>query len=218
MPNTTTQKLKIKPGMVLRLLHAPDDFERKLHELPAGVKTSTTATNFDQVHWFVRDKSQLLKEINQVTGMLAANVLAWIYFPKGSSGIQTDLTKDTGWEVLQKNTDLKFLTLISFDGTWSAFGFRLKTAADEVKAAVPKTREIFKYVDPLNKTITLPETLEQALAADVAAKKTFDALSFTNKKEYVEWIVSAKRAETKLERVTSSIERLQKGWKNPANR
>jgi uncharacterized protein YdeI (YjbR/CyaY-like superfamily) len=44
-----------------------------------------------------------------------------------------------------------------------------------------------------------------------------ETLSFTNKKEYVEWIITAKRKETRSERLTASIERLEKGWKSPRN-
>ena len=45
----------------------------------------------------------------------------------------------------------------------------------------------------------------------------FNTLSFTNKKEYIEWIVSAKREETRNDRLKGSIEKLGKGWKNPSN-
>ncbi|RYF90014.1 MAG: antitermination protein NusB, partial [Chitinophagaceae bacterium] len=45
----------------------------------------------------------------------------------------------------------------------------------------------------------------------------FDSLSFTNKKEYIEWIVTAKREETRTERIAGTIERLAKKWKNPRN-
>ncbi|MBL7720925.1 MAG: YdeI/OmpD-associated family protein, partial [Chitinophagaceae bacterium] len=45
----------------------------------------------------------------------------------------------------------------------------------------------------------------------------FETLSFTNKKEYIEWIVTAKREETRAERVKGTIERLGKQWKNPRN-
>ncbi len=204
--------------MTLLLIHAPHGFNTTLGELPAGVNTSTTSSKFDQVHWFVENRAQLLEHIKQVTAMLSENVVCWVYFPKGSSGVQTDLTRDTGWAELQKIDQLKFLTLISFDKTWSAFCFRLKTIADEDKPLPPETREIFNYVDPVKKTITLPPSLEEALEDNPAAKKYFEALSFTNKKEYLEWIVTAKRQETKLDRVKSSIERLKKGWKNPANR
>ena len=45
----------------------------------------------------------------------------------------------------------------------------------------------------------------------------FQSLSFTNKKEYLEWIVTARREETRKERIAGSIERLGKSWKNPRN-
>jgi uncharacterized protein YdeI (YjbR/CyaY-like superfamily) len=64
----------------------------------------------------------------------------------------------------------------------------------------------------------LPADFGKALAKNKQEKKFFDTLSFTNRKEYVEWIVTAKREETRNQRVKESIERLSKKWKNPANR
>jgi uncharacterized protein YdeI (YjbR/CyaY-like superfamily) len=60
-----------------------------------------------------------------------------------------------------------------------------------------------------------PEDFEKALSRSKKANEFFKTLTFTNKKEYVEWIVTAKREETRNERVKGSVERLEKGWKNP---
>jgi uncharacterized protein YdeI (YjbR/CyaY-like superfamily) len=49
------------------------------------------------------------------------------------------------------------------------------------------------------------------------AKEFYAGLSFTNRKECVEWVVTAKREETRMERVKGTAERLEKGWKNPRN-
>jgi hypothetical protein len=49
--------------------------------------------------------------------------ILWTSFPKGSSKIQTDLTRDQGWESLQA-LDLKRITLVSVNETWSAFSLR----------------------------------------------------------------------------------------------
>jgi len=54
---------------------------------------------------------------------LNAQSMLWISFPKGTSKIQTDLTRDKGWESL-KALDLKWITLISVNETWSAFALR----------------------------------------------------------------------------------------------
>ncbi len=73
------------------------------------------------------------------------------------------------------------------------------------------------YIDPIKKLVRLPDDLSVTLRKNKKAKTFFEALSFTNKKEYVEWIVTAKRKETRHERVKGTLERLEKGWKNPRN-
>ncbi len=52
----------------------------------------------------------------------------------------------------------------------------------------------------------------------LALPATFDALAWTHKKEYVEWILAAKRDETLANRVNGTIERLRKGPKNPSDK
>ena len=47
----------------------------------------------------------------------------WITFPKASSGIQTDLSRDKRWDSL-KTHNLKWIGLISVDGDGSAFALR----------------------------------------------------------------------------------------------
>jgi hypothetical protein len=49
--------------------------------------------------------------------------MLWITFPKGTSKIQTDLTRDKGWDEVQK-LDLKWINLVSINETWSAFSLR----------------------------------------------------------------------------------------------
>ena len=95
--------------------------------------------------------------------------------------------------------------------------FRAKTEADKKKEAKPKLREIFNWIDPVAKTVKIPNDLADALKRNKKENAVFDSLSFTNKKEYLEWIVTAKRDETRAERIKGTIERLGKGWKNPRN-
>ena len=65
--------------------------------------------------------------------------------------------------------------------------------------------------------MNLPGDFAEVLKKNKKAEDFFQTLSFTNKKEYVEWIVTAKREETRQERIKGTIERLEKGWKNPRN-
>jgi hypothetical protein len=218
MPTSTAKKLKIKEGFTLLTIHAPTDFKKNLGDLPAGVKISDSIKNYDQIHWFVKDRAQMEKEVRKVLAMLKDDVLCWIYYPKGTSKIQTDLTRDKGWDELLRHDELHWISLISFDDTWSTFAMRLKNESDRKKDGKPRERLVFDYVDPKTKTVRLPDDFAAALKKAKKQEVFFNTLSFTNKKEYIEWIVSAKREETRTERVKGSIERLGKEWKNPANR
>ena len=218
MANTISQKLRIKERFTLLALNAPADFKKGLTDLPPGVKITTSGNDYDQVHWFVFNKAQLEKEMGKVLKLVKDDVIVWVYYPKGTSKIQTDLTRDKGWDrLLSEGDKLTWISLISFDDTWSVFGFRAKTEADKKKEAQPKVREIFNWVDPKTKAIKLPEDLAAALKKNKKEAATFDSLSFSNKKEYIEWIVTAKRKETRTERIKGTVERLSKGWKNPRN-
>lgn len=217
MAASTAQKLKIKEGFALLTINAPGDFKNSLGPLPDGVKVSPSIKAPSQVHWFVRDKAEMEEGLKDVLPWIKDDVVCWIYYPKGSSKIQTDLTRDKGWDQLLKEK-MQWLSLISFDDTWSAFGMRRQTEADKKKEAAPRERPVFDYVDPVTKTVHLPDDLAAALKKAKKQEAFFHSLSFTNKKEYIEWIVSAKKEETRANRVKESMERLEKGWKNPANR
>lgn len=217
MANTIAQKLKIKEGYRLVTLDAPKNFEETLAPLPDGVKILKQAKVCDQLHWFVKDKNALESELDKVLALVKEHVVCWIYYPKGSSEIQTDLTRDKGWDALLAHKELHWISLISFDETWSTFGFRLKTAVDIKIEDKPKRREILDYIDAREKVIRLPLELERAFRKFDSEKAFFNTLSFTNRKEYVEWIVNAKREETRKERISATIEKLGKGWKNPRN-
>ncbi|MGZ8553975.1 MAG: YdeI/OmpD-associated family protein [Chitinophagaceae bacterium] len=218
MAKSISQKLRISENSVVLTLNAPADFKKGLIELPAGVKIATSGKDYDQIHWFVLNKSQLEKEMSKVMKLLKEGVTVWVYYPKVSSWIQTDLTRDKGWNCLLSEGDkLTWISLISFNDTWSVFGFRPKTEADQKKEAKPKVREIFNWVDPKTREVKLPDDLAAALKKNKKEASVFDSLSFTNKKEYIEWIVTAKREETRAKRLKGTIERLGKGWKNPGN-
>lgn len=218
MATTLAKKLRISPGAKLLTLNAPAGFTGSLEPVPSGVQASAQARDYTQIHWFVKSKAQMEKELPKVLKLLKPDIICWIYYPKGTSGVQTDLTRDRGWETLLGHKHLQWISLISFDDTWSAFGMRLQTEADRKKAEAPaRERPILEYIDAATKTVRLPDDLAAAMKRSKAAREFYDTLSFTNKKEYVEWVVTAKREETRAERVKGTIERLQNGWKNPRN-
>jgi hypothetical protein len=213
MANPLYQKLRIKAKDTLLTLNAPSDFKKILSPLPPGIKIITSGKDFDQVHWFVLNKAQMEKEWSKVLKMVTGTIICWIYYPKGTS----DLTRDKGWEEILKHKELTWISLISFNDTWSTFAFRLKTEADKKKEANPKVREIFDWVNPATKEVRVPDDLTAALKKNKKIGDYFHSLAFSHKKEYIEWIVTAKREETRAERIKGTIERLSRSWKNPRN-
>jgi len=217
MALSLAQKLRIKENMKLLTVNAPDEEASHLRSLLNNLEVSSKLKEYDQIHWFVKTKSEMEKGLKKILAALKPGVVCWIYYPKGTSSIHTDLTRDKGWESLLIHSELQWLSLISFDDTWSSFGMRIQTDDDKKKDAKPAVRLIFNYVDPAKKTVKLPDDLAAAIKKSKKASMYFETLSFTNKKEYIEWIVTAKRDETRKERVQGTIERLEKNWKNPRN-
>jgi hypothetical protein len=121
---TLAEKMKLKPGLRAAVIGAPQGYLGTLDPLPSGVSLSSTLDGqFDWVQVFVQNKAELDSLVTALVQALKPESLLWISFPKGSSKIQTDLTRDKGWEPLQA-ADLKWINLVSVDETWSAFCLR----------------------------------------------------------------------------------------------
>jgi uncharacterized protein YdeI (YjbR/CyaY-like superfamily) len=53
--------------------------------------------------------------------------------------------------------------------------------------------------------VDLPEGLRAALQTDARAAAAFERLSYTRKKEFVEWVTGAKRADTQRRRMEQAV-------------
>jgi len=67
------------------------------------------------------------------------------------------------------------------------------------------------------KELVVPEYLVEILSKNLKAEQVFNDFSYSHKKEYVEWIVEAKREATREKRITQMLEWLEEGkhrnWK-----
>jgi uncharacterized protein YdeI (YjbR/CyaY-like superfamily) len=67
------------------------------------------------------------------------------------------------------------------------------------------------------KAVAVPDDLVRALRKNARARATFEGFSPSNQREYIEWIVEAKREETRQRRLETAIEWLAEGkprnWK-----
>jgi len=61
----------------------------------------------------------------------------------------------------------------------------------------------------------IPKDLAAALAKHHEAKAVFDALAISHQAEYVRWIGSAKKAETRQRRIARTVEMLEEKRQEP---
>jgi len=123
MPDSgLARKMKRKPGARAAIIGAPGGYQATAFAGMPRAATSLTGA-FDWIQIFVRREAELKQLAPKAARALKPDGMLWVSFPKGSSGIQTDLTRDRGWASLGK-LDLKWVNLISVDETWSAFALR----------------------------------------------------------------------------------------------
>jgi len=124
MESPLTKKLGVKVGQRLLLLNAPPGYAQTVTLLAEGVNVSETpGQRFDLVQLFVKDSAELDELAPAAIESLVYDGLLWISYPKKSSGVPSDLTRDVLWK-LMKAYNLKPVSQISIDEVWSALRFR----------------------------------------------------------------------------------------------
>jgi hypothetical protein len=78
-----------------------------------------------------------------------------------------------------------------------------RSVGDEVKVTLEPDTE--------PRVVAVPGDLASALKRDRQAKAFFDTLSYTHRKEYVAWIVEARKDETRRARIARTLDMLRAG-------
>ena len=89
------QKLGIKTGMRILLLHAPEDYFQWLQaDITDQMVTSNESP--DLIHLFAKNNAVFEKEMKKILGISKKKsaVVIWVSWYKKSSGIATDLSED----------------------------------------------------------------------------------------------------------------------------
>ena len=81
------------------------------------------------------------------------------------------------------------------------------TAGDQLTVGLEYDAEL--------RPVDLPDALRAALEADAAMAAAFEKLSYTRKKEFVQWVSGAKRPETQRRRMEQALAtlRARPGWR-----
>ncbi len=97
--------------------------------------------------------------------------------------------------------------LIKMGGPWHIVGVP-KGIRTKAGKNIGDTIEITVEADNTPREVIVPADLEAAFVGEDEAKAFFDAMAYTHRKEYVRWIESAKREETRVRRVEKAIQML----------
>jgi len=120
------RKLGIKPGMTVLVRDAPPDFASLLANVADGIKlVKASDKRVNCVIAFVRSKADVRDVASAVFSAVVDDGLLWFAYPKKSSAVKSDLSRDIGWEPVFAG-GFDSVAQISLDETWTGFRFRPK--------------------------------------------------------------------------------------------
>src|SRR5574341_1216018 len=112
---TLVKKLGIEEGHKVLIMNAPKGYMKTLGKLPRKADASTHASGmFNLVQVFVHNKADVDTHVMTAISALGPGGRLWLCYPKKSSKIKTDISRDTGWEALAR-MGWEGVTLISID-------------------------------------------------------------------------------------------------------
>lgn len=211
------KKLLLKPGMRARFLNTPEGYIENLLPLPEGASIVEEG-QADFIQLFVKNSVELAYWFPIAKEAIKYDGIFWICYPKKSSKIKSDLSRDEGWQLVFQS-DLGGVSAIAIDETWSALRLRPleKTGAysQEAAAKIAAGESIGMGSKPKSERppVIVPPDFEAALAQNPKAKAIFDNFAYTHRKEYVRWIEEAKKIETRNSRIEKAVARIAEGVK-----
>ena len=218
MENQLLKKLQIKSGFKISVLNAPANAEAIFDPIPNDVSFSLNKeAQFDAVLIFAQTKADMLSALNHCAKQIDTKTICWILYPKSKSGLATDLNLMQSWDDL-KTFGLAPCASAAVNNTWAAL--KIKPEAATKRSGVGNEEIVNnaygEYIDVQHKIITLPADLKAVLEKNSKALAFYEQLSYSNRKEYVLWVLTAKQEKTRFERIQKTLEKLEAGLKNPS--
>jgi hypothetical protein len=83
-----------------------------------------------------------------------------------------------------------------------------KATREAVGKSIGDTVKLVIEADNEERTVVIPDDFQRALARSPKAKESFENFAYTHRKEYVQWIESAKKPETRQRRISDAVTRI----------
>lgn len=209
-------KLHLKDEKNLLIQCLPSSIEKQFAKLSyaKNVTPLLRSRKIDFALVFAVNQQQLNQILSEVFPALHDESKLWIAYPKQTSKIVSDLGRDSSWDFLIQH-DYKSTSMVTLDHVWNAMRF---TKNGEIEEEEESNQDEFDGIDMAVRTVAVPDELETVFSTNDKLKDTFSSLSFTNRKEYVVWIESAKKGDTRKKRIEQTVEKLKAGKKNPTEK
>lgn len=113
------QKLGLKNGMTVKLVHAPDNYFNLMLEPPNNLMMpEDRAEPKDFIHFFTREEDELIAFLPHLKNELKPDGCIWVSWPKKTSGVPTTINGDSirNWALSIGLVDVK---VCAVDSTWS---------------------------------------------------------------------------------------------------
>lgn len=203
------EKLQLKDEKNLLLQGLPLAIEKQFIKLSfsKNVTPLLKSKKIDFALVFAFSKNQLQEILKEVVPALHTEAKFWVAYPKASSKIASDLCRDESWDFVAAH-GYESVRMVAVDNLWSAMRFKKPESDTGKKAQGFSSENPAPGVDYTKRSIEIPKDLQKLLDKNKSAAAFFDSLAFTHKREYVEWIVSAKKEETKARRLETTLEKL----------
>ncbi|MEO7306726.1 MAG: YdeI/OmpD-associated family protein [Ferruginibacter sp.] len=211
---TLLEKLQLKEEKNLLIQGLPSSIEKQFVKLNFSKSVTPLLKNrkIDFALVFAVNQKQLVDILKDVVPALQEYAKFWIAYPKLTSKIASDLSRDKNWDFVS-DYGFEAVRMVALDNVWSAGRFK-KAGEDEKKPENFCSTNPAPGVDYKNRTVDVPSELQLLFNKNKKVAGFFESLAFTHRREYVEWIVSAKRDETRQKRLETTMEKLSAGKKN----
>jgi hypothetical protein len=118
------KKLGIKPGFRVLIMNAPDGYAEQLEPLPPGAEVASKGKGpFDLVYLFAANQAELNRFAPKAVKAVKPLGHLWIAYPKKTSKLNTDLSRDVGWDTVHA-AGWTGVAICAVDDTWSALRLR----------------------------------------------------------------------------------------------
>ncbi len=124
-PTELLRKLQIIAGSKIWMINVPQAIAE---EISAGAEVEPVHEKdaYDGVLAFFTSASEVESVVPRILAELPSDGLLWVAYPKGETGKDAGISRDTGWSPLE-SAGWRPVRQVAIDAQWSALRFRPRT-------------------------------------------------------------------------------------------